>query len=208
MHVKMLNFLILIIFMLFMTSCSKGSNVGGVSNDGIITNSKLTDREKQLMNGIGADKLFVFDVNIKNENINWVEVWLDYYEKGELKSKITGVGTQVKPSNENLGFLMLSKQSSSVNKKEEKWIVSYNSKASGGTGSTTVTKPKINLTSVSMPSERNKIVIDKVINLAVIEEGDNVTGISEEIFNNTNSYIEKALKSNSIYVLRCKFIHK
>lgn len=208
MHVKMLNFLILIIFMLFMTSCSKGSNIGGVSNDGIITNSKLTDREKQLMNGIGADKLFIFDVNIKNVNINWVEVWLDYYEKGELKSKITGVGTQVRPSNENLGFLMLSKQSSSANKKEEKWIVSYNSKASGGTGSTTVTKPKINLTSVSMPSERNQIVIDKVINLAVIEEGDNVTGVSEEIFNNTNSYIEKASKANGIYILRCKFIRK
>lgn len=208
---KILSFSVIAIFILFISSCSKGTKGIEVNNDGTVVNSKLTDREQQLMRGTGADKSFIFDVNLKNKDINWIDCWIDHYEKGELKNKITDMGTEVKPSSDNIGIIMFSIQNNLTNKPdkiEEKWILSYNSKNSGGTGSITLTKSKMNLSSVSASSEKNQIVIDKPINLAVIEEGNNVTGISEDIFSNTNSSVKGISKENSVYILRCKFIHK
>jgi hypothetical protein len=59
-----------------------------------------------------------------------------------------------------------------------------------------------------MSNEKNKIEVNKDINLAVIQEGANVTGSSQEVFNDLNTYIKESTKEDNVYVLKCKFINK
>jgi hypothetical protein len=205
---KSFKLCVTMIFLLALSSCNKATNKILVNNNGTIINSNLTAREQQLMRGTGAEKTFVFDVNLKNIDTNWIECWVDYYEKGEFKNKITGVGTTLKLGEENDGVIMLSLQDIVADEGTRKWIISYNSKSASGSGSTTTKKLKNKISSVSMSNEKNKIEVNKDINLAVIQEGANVTGSSQEVFNDLNTYIKESTKEDNVYVLKCKFINK
>lgn len=207
-RITFLGFSIIMIFILFISSYNKEIKVVQVNNDGMIVNSKLTDRELQLMRGTGAERFFIFDVNLTNKDINGVECWVDYFEKGEFKNKLVGVGTNVININDNTGTIMFSVQNNLVNETEEKLIISYTSKSGASTGSALVIKPKMIVSTDWVVNERNQIAKDKIINLAVIEKANNAIDTSHEIFKDTNSSIEKISKQNSIYILRCKFIHK
>lgn len=53
---------------------------------GQITKATLTDREKGLVSSLGGINTYVFDVKLnKDTNSDWVDLWIDHYEKGILK---------------------------------------------------------------------------------------------------------------------------
>lgn len=201
--------LFITIFMLFLPSCSKEYKDGEKEHkDGTIVKANLTDKEQQLIRGFGADKQFVFDVNLQNKDINWVECWVDYYENGKFKNKILGSGTQIDFKNEPSGMLIFSTQSGLSKREEEKWTLAYSSKRGSGTGSMIVTKPKIYTSSSFSAREKGEIVIGEPVNLAFIVEGDNVSSTPIDIFNRSSISSEELAQYSSAYIFRCKFIHK
>lgn len=206
---SVISLLFITIFILFLPSCSKeNKDAGKEHKDGTIVRANLTDKEQQLIRGFGAAEQFVFDVNLQNKDINWVECWVDYYENGKFKNKILGSGTQINFKNEPSGMLIFSIQSGLSKREEEKWILSYSSKGGSGTESMIVTKPKIYTSSSFSAREKGEIVIGEPINLAFIVEGDNVSSTPIDIFNKSNISSEELAQYNSVYIFRCKFIHK
>lgn len=201
--------LFITIFILFLPSCSKEYKDGEKEHkDGTIVRANLTDKEQQLIKGFGAAEQFVFDVNLQNKDINWVECWVDYYENGKFKNKVLGSGTQINFKNEPSDMLIFSIQSGLAKREEEKWILSYSSKGGTGIGSIIVTKPKIYTSSSFSAREKGEIVIGEPVNLAFIVEGDNVSGTPIDIFNRSSISAEELAKYSSAYIFRCKFIHK
>lgn len=206
---SVISLLFITIFILFLPSCSKEyKDEEKGHKDGTIVKANLTDKEQQLIRGLGADKQFVFDVNLQNKDINWIECWIDYYENGKFKNKILGSGTQINFENEPSGMLIFSTQNGSSKREEEKWILSYSSKGGAGTGSMVITKPKIYTSSSFSAREEGEIIIGEPVNLAFIVEGDNVSSMPIDIFSKSSISSEKLAQYSSAYIFRCKFIHK
>ncbi|MBI6872113.1 hypothetical protein [Clostridium aciditolerans] len=206
---SVISLLFITIFILFLPSCSKENKDGRKEHkDGTIVKANLTDKEQQLIRGFGADKQFVFDVNLQNKDINWVECWVDYYENGKFKNKILRSGTQINFKSESSGMLIFSTQNGFSKREEEKWTLSYSTKGGSGTGSMVITKPKIYTSSSFSAREEGEIIIGEPINLAFIVEGDNVSSTPIDIFNKSNISSEELAQCNSVYIFRCKFIHK
>jgi hypothetical protein len=206
---RITGFFIIMLYGLIICSCNKTSSTFKTNNAGTIASSKLTDREKQLIGGIGAENVFVFDTNLKGMDINWVECWVDFYENGIFINKITGVGTDIKLSKENNGIIMLSLQDT-LNEMEpgRKWITSYNSINGGGTGSIVTKKSKNYVSYATISKDRTEVEVNKDINLAIIQEGTKVISITQEVFKDIDSYIRDSSKDNNVYVFKCKYIKK
>lgn len=200
--ISSLIFTILIIGTLF--SCSNKNR-----SDGMIKKADLTNKEEQIIRTFPVDKYFAYDIDLKNSNINLVEYWIDYYEKGKFKNRIFGGENSVDKDKKDFNMILFATQKILAKETDEIWSCAYFSSNGGGSGSSVVTKPKATKASIWASCETNEIKVDKLINLAVIVEGDQVTtGISNKVFTDNKSALEELLKNDNVYILRCKFIKK
>jgi hypothetical protein len=209
----------ILIYTLLFQGCSadrsdKVHKLDALQVAGKIQESKLTNSEKELIQGLDVDKCFIFDTDIKSENILQVEFWVDYYEKGTFKSMYGGIESDIqsqKDKNKNVR-LIFSTQKFSANNFEDKWIFSILSEGSAGKGSiSTKTPDKLQVQTWSNIKE-SEIIIGNEIVLAVITgtERDMVSGISVEELNVKdeiikNQAIKELLQNDYVYILKCRF---
>ncbi|MBO1002375.1 hypothetical protein [Pseudogracilibacillus auburnensis] len=72
----------LLIFFIFLTACS--TNVQNEEVDLKISDVKLTQLEQGMMNLVG-DNSIIFEMQVKNDAANEIELTVDHYENGELQ---------------------------------------------------------------------------------------------------------------------------
>lgn len=216
--VKVLSLVVILIFTLYFQGCNNNNNTGKenktdiVKSSGEIAETKLTDREKELLQGLDIDKYFIFDANIKDKKIGSLELWVDYYEKGSFKNKSFGLKNDIQlPKEENIKMIF-STQKVMGNKSEEKWTFSASSNNGGGKGSTNI-KVSESIRGLTWSSiQKSEIVTEKEIILAAIAgtEGNSMSSISIDEINVDdevikNKVIERLLKNDYVYIIKCKF---
>lgn len=211
-----LSLIIILICTLFFQGCNNDRNnelIKGntTQGDGEIVETKLTDKEKELLQGFDIDKYFMFDSTIKNKNIKYIEFWVDYYEKGIFKDKCFGIGTDIQlPQDENIK-LTFSTQKYIPNTSEEKWTFSIVSNGSTSKGSVNIGLSE-NIQSQSWDNAKaSEIIIGKEVNLAVIAgtERNTMSSISVDTLNENDEVIrnkafEELLKNDHVYILKYK----
>ncbi|MBE6068492.1 MAG: hypothetical protein E7211_12490 [Clostridium lundense] len=215
--VKALSLAVILMFTLYFQGCNsnhtdKENKTDIIKSSGEIVETKLTDNEKQLVQGLEIDKYFIFDVNITDKNINSLEVWADYYEKGKLNNKVFGMGTDINQPKEKNSRIIISNQKFKPDKPEEKWTVSIYSNGSGGKGSVIVNRNEEAKSWGWSSIVKESIVTDKEIVLAIIagNQENNMRTFSVDNFNNSdekmkNETIKEILKNDYVYIIKCKF---
>jgi len=214
---KDLSLVIILIFTLFFYGCSddrvdNAFKTNAYQVAGEIVETKLTDREKEVLQGLDIDKYFMFDANIKDKNIKSIDFWADYYEKGSFKNKCSGIGTNIQASQDKNIKMIFSTQKSVSNNSEEKWTFSVLSSGSVGKGSTSIKIPEkiqgINWINI----KASEIVIGREVILAVIagSEGNIGTSISIDALNENDEAIKnqvnkELLKNDCLYIIKCRF---
>lgn len=207
---------VILICILFFQGCnSNDKNKFGKTNvaqgAGEIVQAKLTDKEKQLLQGLEIDKYFIFEANIKDKNIKSLDVWTDYYENGKFKVKVSGIGTNIElPEDKDLRIIF-STQRALTEDKKERWSFGITSTNGGGRGSTVIEKSKDVISSTWSSIEKKEIDIGKDMTLAVIAEAkeNGITSISVNELNGEKAIKSEAmknvLKNNYVYIIKCKF---
>ncbi|SDH47819.1 hypothetical protein [Desulfosporosinus hippei] len=92
------------IISLITTGCSKTEhttngltdvalNADNSQEKGIIKVIEFDDSQKKIISGIGAslNDIFYFEYNGIPKEYNWLEVWIEYYEKGQKTSKLLSI---------------------------------------------------------------------------------------------------------------------
>lgn len=105
--------------------------------------------------------------------------------------------------------ILFSTQASKSNKVEEKWTFSIISKNNPGytcsTYSSMVAKVKPDIGSMSIGTQKNKILVDEPINLAVcVSNEKSPSTILAGVFYN-NEALKQVITNDYVYILRCKF---
>lgn len=206
-YIKIVTSLMIIFISLNFVACNNSTNSHSV---GLITKTKLTDREQKITYGIsGGVNTYIFDINLKKtkdlKDLKHVEFWVDHYEKGSFKEKVLNLEMSL-DSDDKFPLntlLMFTTEAFKENNGEEKWTFCHNN------GRVSILNSKI----IKIPSktpgytyrvnEKTEIIIDKACNLAFFKDGKN----SESLYTN---YDEETLnkdisKTEHFYILRCKF---
>lgn len=215
--VKALSLPVILMFTLYFQGCNSNDTGKENKNDivkssGEIVETKLTDRERKLLQGLDLDKYFIFDANIKDKKIGSLELWVDYYEKGSFKNKSFGLKNDIQLTKEENIKMIFSTQKVMGSKSEEKWTFSTSSNTGGGKGSTNI-KFSQSIRGLTWSSiQRSKIVTEKEIILAAIAgtEENSMSSISIDEINADdevikNKAIERLLKNDYVYIIKCKF---
>ncbi|MBM7869979.1 hypothetical protein JOC70_001449 [Clostridium pascui] len=215
--VKVLSLAVILMFTLYFQGCNsnntgKENKTDIVKSSGEIVETKLTDREKELLQGLDIDKYFIFDANIKDKKIGSLELWVDYYEKGSFKNKCFGLKNDIQLPKEKNIKMIFSTQKFMGNKSEEKWTFSTSSNRSGGKGSTNI-KVSESIRGLTWASiQKSEIVTEKEMILAAIAgtEENGMSSISIDEINADDEVIknkatERLLKNDYVYIIKCKF---
>lgn len=74
-------FVVLVVIILFLSGCLK-DKVSTKTSYGKIIPAELSQNEKQLLNAVGVDKCFVFQVSLPKEENETAHYWVDHYQNG------------------------------------------------------------------------------------------------------------------------------
>lgn len=206
-YIKIVMPLMIIFLALILVACNSNTNDNIV---GLITRTKLTDREQKITYGItGGANSYIFDIKLNKtkavKDLKYVEFWVDHYEKGTFKEKVLNLEMSL-DSDDKLplnSLLMFTTEAVKESKSETKWTFCHNNGGVSILNSKMIkTDPKITGYSYRI-NEKTEIIIDKVCNLAFFKGGEN----SESLYMN---YDEETLnkdisKTEHFYMLRCKF---
>lgn len=211
-------FVLIISLSLVIISCNKtNDNAGDKAKDnienevnktsrnlGLITIASLTDREKGLVRSLGGDTTYIFDVNLdKHINSDWVELWIDHYEKGVLKepSRFLGFGLTIGEKELLTDTFIFSIESSSNDTNLEKWVLATN-----GCSSTSFKVKDSKFNGFSLMSNDNiEVLEDTVLNLLILKKGENSNYLYNNVFSDEDALKKDIAETEELYVLRCKF---
>lgn len=125
-HITFSMFLVL----LLLTACS-GETTSG---DAVVKQAKLTGFEKNLVDLTG-DHSFVFDIELKSDEITGITGTIDYYKDGKLVRQIGGISTQIMEEDygDTIRAVFIQQPKS---KNQEQWITSIMTDGSQSSGNT------------------------------------------------------------------------
>lgn len=115
--------------LLLLTACSKGS-----AGDAMIKPAELTKFEESLVD-LTSEHFFIFDLEIKNEEITEIKGTVDYYENGEFVRKVSEINTGISEEENNEDKLTVAIIRQARNDKEENWITSFMTESGQSSGS-------------------------------------------------------------------------
>ena len=114
--------IMLIIVLAFLVSGCSNDKVSTKTSDGKIIPAVLSQSEKQLLEAVGVEKYFVFQVSLPKGENGLAHYWVDYYHNGVSKKIIDG-----KTSYRSLGDkddeLILATLASDPGANKQDWLI-------------------------------------------------------------------------------------
>ncbi|GLI05664.1 hypothetical protein YDYSG_16940 [Paenibacillus tyrfis] len=157
----------------------------------------ITDDEyASIRSASGADSLFIYKFQTDDENIAWIDCWMEHYVNGSYRETLASMGTSMRSKRENKLYWSLT----SVNDKEQMWIVSVRNGGSFSSSKGTIAKEAFASSQAGPIINSQKIVPEEPITLGAIvrkkEQGP--TSFRPDPDELIKSYDE-------VYLLKCRF---
>ncbi|MCP1308238.1 hypothetical protein [Paenibacillus tyrfis] len=177
------------------TSTSSNANPGEKAN--AISYVPTTDDEyASIQSAAGTDSLFIYKFQTDDESMTQIDCWLEHYVNGSLKETVASMGTRIRPKRENKLYWSLT----SVNDKEQMWIVSVRDGGSFSSSKGSIAKEAFTSSTWGSMIGSQKIVPEEPITLSAIvrkkEQGS--TTFKPDPDELIKSYDE-------VYLLKCRF---
>ncbi len=201
---KLIIIFTMAIFVLFFTSCGSAA----ITNTNIISEAKLTDREKTLLS-VGSNSYYVFDYKVDNK-FKRVEVWIDRYEHGKKVSGGGRISTNLSEADEGM---IIAAVRGNGNLASE-WTLAISSGGSLSKAESNLqyeVKGDLPFSSIKSANRSRISIEDKEIILAnacyKISQGEEskLFSLSEEFYNNPEAHMEEIAGYDLVYLLKCKF---
>lgn len=190
-------------------SCEKNSSETLANrNNGVITKSKLTPEEENLVESL-VDKYFIFDVEFGKEECQWVEFWVDEYEKGIKKEKVLGFGASLDSEKKKDNRIIVSINNNvGYDSKDELWSFAFTNSSGMIKSRPTIPKKEGQIGSTWGSAESLEIKEGDTLFLAAIlySKGDSTRAFSEEFFKEPKKYEKELSEYDYAYIIKCKFL--
>ena len=194
---RLISFVCLILVLIIpLSSCSTktAKNEDEKVNPAEIKRIELKQIDASLLRAAGINDSFIFEATVPDKSIKFIEYWVDHYEKGKLKGKISET-EQLVPHR-----VILSMSTPERNAKSQEWILSTYSESVIGIGNK-VLVPNLPI-GWTGPNDKQILVKGKITNLAYVTMGT----VSDELWSDPLGGGFKKLITNNdhVYILRCK----
>ncbi|MBU5483687.1 hypothetical protein KQI86_05045 [Clostridium sp. MSJ-11] len=190
-------------------SCEKNSS-GTLSNknNGVITKSRLTSEEEKLVESL-ADRYFIFDVEFGKEEYQWVELWVDEYEKGVKKERVLGFGSSLDNEKEKNSRIIVSiNDNVADNNKNELWSFALVNNNGIAKAKSTITKKESAMASTWDSVENLEIKEGDTLSLATMlySKDGSFRSLSKDFFKEPEKYTKELAEYDYAYIIKCKFL--
>ncbi len=196
-------FIVLTVFsiILLVSGCSNNKASTKAENGKIIP-VELSKDEKQLLNAVGVQKYFVFQVSLPKGENGQAHCWIDYYHKGVIKRIMDG-NSIFNTNGDNTEKIVLATLEADQGANEQKWIISYigNSGSSRLISSIPIDKDGA---TTSASTNGSDIIKGKPVILAVMTYNQSVCPIiPQTVFTGEVTAFKDLISDNdSVYVFR------
>jgi len=204
MNKKMLSRLISFVCLLFvliipLSSCSTKTtkNEDKKVNSAQIKRVELKQIEDSLLRAAGIDDSFIFEPTVPDKSIKSIKYWIDHYEKGKLKGKISET-EQLVPNR-----VIWSMRTPERNGQSQEWILSTYGESFTGVGNK-VLVPNLRV-GWTGPNDKQTLAKGKTTNLAYITMGTVSAELWSDPLDEKSTGFKKLINNNEhVYILRCK----
>lgn len=163
----------------------------------MLTPVKQNERNSQIISSLGFDTLLMYDLNIKNEDIKMIHVWVEHFKNGEKQEDIVRGATA---TNEDMTLSAAKMNFNMDDTTYAQWTLSM----TDGTGSTTLQSPVMEVdtsigTAQSQLNDKIHIEAEKPQALALIVKNGSKgirVGLDEDVIENT------VKENDEVYVVR------
>ncbi|GMX67130.1 hypothetical protein Elgi_64030 [Paenibacillus elgii] len=157
----------------------------------------ITDDEyASIRSASGADSLFIYKFQTDDENIAWIDCWMEHYVNGSYKETLASMGTSMRSKRENKLYWSLT----SVNDKEQMWIVSVRDGGSFSSSKGSIAKEAFASSTWGSMIGSQKIVPEEPITLSAIVRKKELGSIT------FRPEPDELIKSyDEVYLLKCRF---
>ncbi|MEK5441859.1 hypothetical protein [Fredinandcohnia sp. FSL W7-1320] len=184
------------LFLLALIGCRNENNPAKKA-DGVLTPVKQNERNSQIISSLGFDTLLMYDLNIKNEDIKMIHVWVEHFKNGEKQEDIVRGATA---TNEDMTLSAAKMNFNMDDTTYAQWTLSM----TDGTGSTTLQSPVMEVdtsigTAQSQLNDKIHIEAEKPQALALIVKNGSKgirVGLDEDVIENT------VKENDEVYVVR------
>lgn len=157
----------------------------------------MTDDEyTSIQSAAGPDNLFIYKIQTDNESMIQIDCWVEHYVNGAFKEMLASIGTSFRPKRENKLYWSMT----SVNDKEQMWIVSVRDGGSFSSNKGSIAKEAFTASTWGSMIGSQKIVPEEPITLSAIvrkKEQGSMTFKPDP---------DELIKSyDEVYLLKCRF---
>ncbi|KYC97219.1 hypothetical protein B4102_0874 [Heyndrickxia sporothermodurans] len=175
--------------------------------------AKLTKSEAGLLEAVGIEKQFIFDVQL-TEKSSYLEYWVDHYEKGKkietlTKGSETGTEWRKKDENKKYKIIFYKESKPDENKKSEDFFISVIDESGYTKMDFEVPVSNQNSGELSVAIQESKqLQVGKPITVGMIIESKDGRIEAQDISHyNSNAEIEKKVKKyDQAYFFRVKLL--
>ncbi|KZE80168.1 hypothetical protein AV654_14370 [Paenibacillus elgii] len=157
----------------------------------------ITDDEyTSIRSASGADSLFIYKFQTDDENIARIDCWMEHYVNGSYKETLASMGTSMRSKRENKLYWSLT----SVNDKEQMWIVSVRDGGSFSSSKGSIAKEAFSSSTWGSMIGSQKIVPEEPITLSAIVRKKELGSMTFK------PDPDELIKSyDEVYLLKCRF---
>ncbi|KPV59807.1 hypothetical protein QJ48_09035 [Paenibacillus sp. A3] len=179
------------------TRASMSSNDSPGEKANAISYVPMTDDEyTSIRSAAGTENLFIYKFQTDDESMTQIDCWLEHYVNGSFKETVASMGTRIRPKLENKLYWSLT----SVNDKEQMWIISVRDGGSFTSSKGSIAKEFFTSSQMGPMINSQIIVTEEPITLGAIvrkkEQGP--TSFRPDPGELIKSYDE-------VYLLKCRF---
>ncbi|MFB6363522.1 hypothetical protein ACFCP7_05580 [Paenibacillus elgii] len=157
---------------------------------------RTDDEYASIQSAASTDSLFIYKFQSDDESINQIDCWMERYVNGAFKETLASVGTSLRHKRENKLYWSLT----SVNDKEQMWIVSVRDEGGSSSSKGSIAKEAFLSSTWGSIIDSEKIIPGEPITLGAIvrKKEQGLTSFVRDPDKLINAFDE-------VYLLKCRF---
>ncbi len=203
----------LIIFTLaILVACSSVKEVATSEKYITVKPAQMSDKNKNLLKAIGGEMVFVFDVDIRNQSIKRINLFLEHYESGVKVENTSqfGSGITQEEKNKRIAFTVSDLSVEQENQNMKRVYFTYSDENGFSRAEQVINEEAFTPSSSSWGQQDHKLQVqkDQPVNLAfLIETAGETLEIPSDLLSLEEEELKEAIADyDHFYLFRAEFL--
>lgn len=206
MKYRLSRLLLPLFLLLTVTGCDREEEV--LTASGYIASAELTSQEETLLKAVTGSKYLVYDIDITDDEIGWIEYWIEFYRNGSAEKRILGAGSRIDQPREEPQRLLITFSFDS-DEQEETWNVALIHGDSMTRSNTSTEMPVRSPYSMTWEQADHQDIFfeDEIALAAIVAEDGSSSGVGISSSNlEDDDGLDRIIETNQyVYLIKCRF---